>query len=196
MNRDNTVKWKDIYHIWQAAVRKYPELQNLPLYRSVAFSEPRFGPCFYFNWIKKEEEEKAIREDLAALASSWPEVGMNWSRGTVKTAGLLAFCETEEEAAAVWICAFALFLDRRGGGRNTTTGNAYLLEREACGVFARKRGYWHTSSRDFFPDCYIPEGLLWERETLSVSTLVELAAINAAMVMTHYTPVEYKMATK
>ena len=44
----------------------------------------------------------------------------------------------------------------------------------------------------FFPEFYIPMELFWEDKKLSVSALVKLAALNAAVVIGNYTPVEYK----
>ena len=35
-------------------------------------------------------------------------------------------------------------------------------------------------------------GIVWEDKKLSVSALVKLAALNAAVVIGNYTPVEYK----
>ena len=46
--------------------------------------------------------------------------------------------------------------------------------------------------REFFPEFYIPMELFWEDKKLSVSALVKLAALNAAVVIGNYTPVEYK----
>ena len=65
-------------------------------------------------------------------------------------------------------------------------------EEEIAPVFARKYGYWHSNSREFFPEFYIPMELFWEDKKLSVSALVKLAALNAAVVIGNYTPVEYK----
>ena len=47
-------------------------------------------------------------------------------------------------------------------------------------------------AREFFPEFYIPMELFWEDKKLSVSALVKLAALNAAVVIGNYTPVEYK----
>lgn len=140
-----------------------------------------------------ETEEEAVQEDLKILASGYPEVGTSWSRGTIKTASLLADCETEEEFAAVWLSAFALSLTRKGGEWDTTKRNAAIIEQEACSIVTKRHGYWHASSRDFFPVFYIPTNLFWESKDLSAATLVELAAINAALVMAHFIPVEYKV---
>ncbi len=192
MNKNNTPKWNDIYRDWKIETRKFPELCGQLRYLSVNISKPQYGQCYFFDWVPKIDEENAIQAGVTALASGWPEVGTSWSKGTIKTASLLASCETEEECAAVWLCSFALSLLRHETDRCETYRNALHLEHEACAVFARKYGYWHSSSRDLLPESYIPANLLWESKDLSVSTLVELAAINAALVMTHYTPVEYK----
>ena len=100
------------------------------------------------------------------------EIEAGWSKGTIRTAALLCSCEKEEEFAA--------------------HRNAFNLEYEAAPVFARKYGYWHSNSREFFPEFYIPMELFWEDKKLSVSALVKLAALNAAVVIGNYTPVEYK----
>ena len=92
------------------------------------------------------------------------EIEAGWSKGTIRTAALLCSCEKEEEFAAVWICAFVLSLMRGRSGGDETHRNAF----------------------------YIPMELFWEDKKLSVSALVKLAALNAAVVIGNYTPVEYK----
>lgn len=120
------------------------------------------------------------------------EIEAGWSKGTIRTAALLCSCEKEEEFAAVWICEFVLSLTRGRSGGDETHRNAFNLEYEVAPVFARKYGYWYSNSREFFPEFYIPMELFWEDKKLSVSALVKLAALNAAVVIGNYTPVEYK----
>ena len=193
MNKNDTATWRQIYDDWNWAVRDFPELRSLSCCMKINITQPQYGPVYHFDWVAKGTEEEAVQEDLKILASGYPEVGTAWSRGTIKTASLLADCETEEEFAAVWLSAFALSLTRKGGGWDTTKRNAAIIEQEACSIVTKKHGYWHASSRDFFPAFYIPTNLFWESKDLSAATLVELAAINAALVMAHFTPVEYKV---
>lgn len=192
MNREQIVKWKDIYSWWKAAIIIFSEIQGSIRCLRVDISEPKYGPICYYDWVKKDNEEATVKAGVAALASRWSELDSPWSKGTINTVSMLASCEAEEEFAAIWLCAFSLTLLRRGLDRSGTRKNAACIERESCAVFARKYGYWHHSSRDFFPEFYIPDGLLWESEDLSVLSLVELAAVNASLVMSHFTPIEYK----
>ena len=197
MSLESTIKWKDIYLIWDAATTRLPELCKRPCCRSVDISKPLFGPCYYYNWVKNGEMDIAIQKDLAILDSEFLEVGMSWSKGTLMTASLLSSCQDGEELAAVWLCAFALTLLRQNIIDHQETRILLSnLQREACAVFARKYGYWHSNSRTLLPEFYIPTELFWENTPLSLSVLVELAAINAASVLAHYTPIEYKRTHK
>ena len=192
MNKNDTMKWEDIYKVWKWEMCKFPVLSAQKYCLKTEISKPRFGPCYSFNWIEKEREKESIESDVAALTSGRMEIEAGWSKGTIRTAALLCSCEKEEEFAAVWICAFVLSLTRGRSGGDETHRNAFNLEYEAAPVFARKYGYWHSNSREFFPEFYIPMELFWEDKKLSVSALVKLAALDAAVVIGNYTPVEYK----
>ena len=192
-SEDARVSWRELYSYWNLAIKKFPQLGSETSCLKVDITEPKFVPIYYFNWVPKAETQKAVQADIKQLASGWPEIGDSWSKGTVRTAGLLASCETKEETAAVWLSAFALSLLRKGKHWNTTKRNAADIEQEAHILLAGKHGYWHASSKEFFPQFYIPEKLFWESQELSVSTLVELAALNAALVSANFVPVEYKL---
>ncbi len=194
MKNEKELPWEEIYHLWQLAMTKYPELKDPNLCQRRLFSEPRFGPIYHFNWVNKNNMEAAIQEDLRILASAWPEIGSQWSKGTIMTAALLASCETEEELAAVWLSAFARSWLGRGYPTNTTEHNLSNISEKARFVFAPRYGYWHHNSSDLFPEEYISRYLLYSCDELSAMSIVDLAAANASLVMTHYTPVEYEMA--
>lgn len=192
MNKENIVQWDDIYHYWRAATSKFPELQGPLRCLRADISEPKYGPIYYYDWVEKENAEAAIQKGVTALASGWPELGTPWSKGTIRTACLLVSCKTEEELAAVWLCASSLSLLRNGAGESGMQRGAADIELKTCKIFARKYGYWHSNSRDIFPELYIPMKLLRDSKDISVPMLLELAVINAALVMAHFTPVEYK----
>lgn len=101
-------------------------------------------------------------------------------------------CESEEEMAAIWLCAFALAIERNSRNGDSLSRLAAEIQYKACPLFAQKYGYWHHQSRDFFPEFYIKSGLLREENSISLPAFIELAVLNAALVMNHYTPVEYK----
>ncbi len=193
VKKKDILEWKDIYELWGYAISELPELHIQQPHLSVGFSEPKYGQVCYFNWARKGDEEKTVQSDLVTL-SRWQEIGENWSKGTIRTASILARCETDEERAAVWIAACMLSLTRSGIAINTTIRNAHQIEHQARIYFTHKYGYWHTNSREFFPEFYIPNGLLWDGKELTAPTLIELAALNASMVLTHYTMIEYKMS--
>ena len=192
MYKDTEWNWEKIYGVWKIATLRFPELRGPLHYRSVNFSKPEYGPCYYFDWLTNGEEQMKIETSLKALASTWSDIPTNWSKGTIQTAALLTCCENEEELAAVWICAFALSLIRTRAIKGETQRNAVNLEHEACLLFVHDYGYWHSNSRDLFPEFYIPMDLFWDDKKFSMEELIEFAAMNAALVLAHYTPVEYK----
>lgn len=191
MSTNEMMKWSEIYCLWQSEVRKFSNLLNQTKCLRVAITKPQYGPLYYYNWVPNGTVDTSIQEDIKVLASAWPEIGTSWSKGTIRTAALLADCKTEEDTAAVWLCAFALTLLRSGSKWDETKRNAAKIEQEARTVFASEHEYWHTSSRAFFPQFYLPDGLFWDADNLSISTLIELAVVNASLVAAHYTPVEY-----
>ena len=186
-------KWEDIYQHWKFAARKYPELQGENKCLKIEINEPRFGQVYHYNWIDNSKKEQSIKKDISALASMYLDIGEEWSKGTIKTAGILSCCETEEEFAAVWICAFVTEIERNRSEPTETLRNAMRIAYEAYNIFVSKCGNWHSASRMLFPESYIPISLFYDTKNMSFQTLVELAAINAALVLAHYTPVEYKL---
>ena len=188
---DDALAWKELYAHWGIAIMKFPELQGNLDIRRVAIHEPKYGPVYFYNWVDKRNEEAAIREDVRKEASTWQEIGSEWSKGTLTTATLLASSKTPEELAAVWITAFALALQKRLKHHNALHHNAFMVVHSASAVFAQRYGYWHHNSSNFFPEFYVPYSLLWDDVPLTQFVIVELAALNAAHVLAHFTPIEY-----
>ncbi len=151
MSKNEMMKWSEIYCLWKSRVRKFPNLLSQTVCLKSEITKPQYGPLFYYNWVSNGTVDTSIREDMTALASGWTEIGTSWSKGTIRTAALLADCKTEEETAAVWLCAFTLILLRSESKWDDTMRNAAKIEQEARTVFASEHGYWHTSSREFFP---------------------------------------------
>lgn len=188
---DDALTWKELYAHWEIAVMQFPELQGNLDFRRVTIQEPKYGPVYLYNWVDKRNEETAIREDVRKETSTWQEIGSEWPKGTLTTAMLLASSKTPEELAAVWITAFALALQKRSEHHNVLHYNAVIVEHSASPVFAQKYGYWHHSSNNFFPEFYVPRSLLWDNVPLTQFVIVELAALNAAQVLVHFTPIVY-----
>ena len=69
MNKNDTMKWEDIYKVWKWEMCKFPVLSAQKYCLKTEISKPRFGPCYSFNWIEKEREKESIESDVAALTS-------------------------------------------------------------------------------------------------------------------------------
>ena len=54
MNKNDTMKWEDIYKVWKWEMCKFPVLSAQKYCLKTEISKPRFGPCYSFNWIEKE----------------------------------------------------------------------------------------------------------------------------------------------
>lgn len=195
METKKDLSWSTIYRHWNMATLGLPEIHGLPQCLKIPVSGPLYGPIYHFNWIKVGNEEPSVQENITTLSSSWLDVGTQWSKGTLHTAAFLTSCKTGEEAAAVWLHAFSLSLIRDtlcGCKIYGTKKSVINILTASSEILPQTWGYWHHNSKDFFPSFYIPYDLFEESQLLSVPVLVKLAAINASLVMTHYTPVEYK----
>ncbi len=191
MNKENTANWPELYQSWQYSKWKYPRLDYPLQCQRISIEEPKYGPAYHYNWVERDTVESDVQRDVTLL-SRWIEPGSQWSRGTVKTVELLTSCETEEELAAVWIAAFA----RSWIGPEERSHTISIIEDEARSVFVRRYGYWHYNSTDLFPGNFFPDSLIRECGELSASTIIELAAFYASLVMGRYVPVEYKKNDK
>ena len=79
MNKNDTMKWEDIYKVWKWEMCKFPVLSAQKYCLKTEISKPRFGPCYSFNWIEKEREKESIESDVAALTSGRMEIEAGWS---------------------------------------------------------------------------------------------------------------------
>jgi hypothetical protein len=46
MNKNDTMKWEDIYKVWKWEMCKFPVLSAQKYYLKTEISKPRFGPCY------------------------------------------------------------------------------------------------------------------------------------------------------
>lgn len=181
--------WQEIYEYWKWAAADFPELKWPESCRKIAISEPQFGSYYHFNWVERATETASIQRDIAMIAS-YCDVAYQWSKGTQYTAALLSTSETEEEFAMVLICAYMLEISRNTFPVNDTVRHAKQIE-DVCRNSLAGKYSWHFKSREFFPRSYLPPMLFNEANALEVSTLIGLAAVNAALVLRYYIPVAY-----
>ena len=71
MNKNDTMKWEDIYKVWKWEMCKFPVLSAQKYCLKTEISKPRFGPCYSFNWIEKERrnllKQGGAKEQLERL---------------------------------------------------------------------------------------------------------------------------------
>ena len=181
--------WRQIYAAWKESIQKYPELQGPLRCRKVIISKSARPQ--YYDWVSKENEDIEITAIQNLLASGRPDADSPWSNGALRTAEFLIESASEEESSAILLRAFALTFIRARGNVNKTYRNAAIIEREAQNRLGLGQREWHPSSREFFPEFYIPYEVLFGGEEIRISALIELATMNAALVMQHYTPVAF-----
>ena len=186
-------QWSSIYDYWKIAVSIFPELQKRYECIEAPVHRKAFGRLYYYDWCPADHIEEKLQETLLQFYESYCDIGGEWSKGAQHTACLLCLCQNVEEQAAVWINAFVLNLEQKNGITPETRRNLCTIQDCTLPVILKNYENWSAWSKNFFPEFYFPQELLYDKIDLSIPALLHLAAMNASMVLAHYRPVAYKI---
>jgi len=102
---------------------------------------------------------------------------------------MLVDAKDEEERAAVWMCAFAKEV------MENHTGNIFRIADQLWKVsndFLSERYFmWHHAMRKLVPEMFVKDLLSENIQINTVESIIDLASLNAALILHEYTPTLY-----
>ena len=190
MRRPAEITWPEIFKSWSVGTFSGPAVLEAPVRPvevPVKYEEP--GHYFYgYDWLSRAEYDQR-RELIERDPAAFLYFTKATNKGTIHTLQMLTEAKDDEERAAVWIAAFAKEI--RDSGDRAAWRYADQLGR-ASEAFLRERfSLWHHAMRQLVPavfvNCTLQEGSVFS----SVYGMIELARLNAALILREYVPVLY-----
>ena len=190
MLKQSQINWDEIYKHWSLYASSGPAILNTPInLTEIHVNFTKADSVFYgYDWLSHDEyfsRKNLIEKNLPEFLYFTKPT----NKGTIHTLRMLMEANDDEERAAIWIYAFAKEMSEGQGGN--IRRYAYQLC-NACLDFLSKRYYlWHHAMRKLVPEVFINYNIYLETEFSSVNAIIELARLNAALVLYEYVPVLY-----
>ena len=168
-----------------------PSIMNMPILPSTIHVDySKMSGIFYgYDWLSRSEYEsrKSIIENNVAqfLYFTTPT-----NKGTMHTLNMLVNSVSDEERAAIWIYSFAKEVSERN---NSSSISRYTYELcDASEDFHSQNFYmWHHAMKKLVPEIFILRSLYAETKFNTIDAAIELARLNAAIVLQEYVPILY-----
>lgn len=191
MKKIEAISWKEIYDYWCLYSMYGPSVLNLPISPTELYVDySKYDGTFYgYDWLTLKEYESrktAIENNVANfLYFTQPT-----NKGTIHTLNMLHNSVSDEERAAIWIYTFAKEISA-----HHNDGNINRYAHELCNIsysFLSHNFYmWHHAMRKLVPEIFINYNLYSETQFNTVYAVIELARLNAAILLHEYVPIVY-----
>lgn len=185
-----TIKWKEVYSLWEYGTYRFPELLTDPIPVETVFVDyNREGYIYGFDWLSNEDarrRKQLIEKDpLSFLYFTRPS-----NKGTVQTAEMLVNAQDKEEQAAIWIAATAKELSGDKYG-NSIWRYANLLETAAWEFLETRYYLWHHAMKRLVPDIMIPRAVLENIKCEDVGPVIGLIQMNTILLKSTWSVLRY-----
>lgn len=190
MNKTENLTWEEVYRYWQASSWNGPSVIKEPVEPvEIHIDWKKSGSFYGYDWLSRrefEQRKQTIENDLIHFLYFTKST----NKGTIHTLNMLIDAKSDEERAAIWIYSYAKELSDM-----QIQGDAYRYARQLCSLawsFLWERfDMWHHAMKKLIPQIFTNHDIFDNTEFESVRTVVELARLNAALVMHEYVPVLY-----
>lgn len=189
MGTVKSMSWEEIYDYWCIYSNYGPSILKepiLPVEMYINFGNMK--RIFYgYDWLslKQYDDRKSMISDNLQQFLYFTKPT---NKGTIHTLNMLVNSANEEEQAAIWLYTFSKeIVDRE------TRGNigkyAYELCRISLSHLEPHFFLWHSAMKKLVPEILINHNIYSETEFHSLYAVVELARLNAAMILQEYVPI-------
>lgn len=191
MREFDTVSWKEIYNYWHLYSMHSPSNLNLPVSPTemhVDFSGHN-GSFYGYDWLTHTEYDSrkaTIENDITQFLYFTKPT----NKGTMHTLNMLINSASDEERAAIWIYAFSKEISDHHS-RGNVGQYAYQLCNASWGFLSQHFYMWHHAMKKLVPEIFINYNIYLETEFNTINAVIELARLNAAMVLYEYVPILY-----
>lgn len=190
MKKMDSFTWEQVYSHWQHNYYFGPSILHNPIIpREIHVEYNRPDEIFYgYDWISNDEYERR-KEIISTNPTQFLYFTEPTNKGTIHTLRMLVDAKDEEERAAVWMCAFAKEV------MENHTGNIFRIADQLWKVsndFLSERYYmWHHAMRKLVPEMFVKDLLSENVQINTVESIIDLASLNAALILHEYTPTLY-----
>ena len=180
--------WEEIYKYWDVYSSCGPTILNSPI-TSVEIHVDYKGVFYGYDWLTCDEfysRKRMVENDIAHFLYFTKPT----NKGTIHTLNMLINSNSDEERAAIWIYAFSKeLLD------NCVQGNAHAYAYQLCDAthdfIAQNFSLWHHAMKKLVPEIFIRHSIYFETEFHSIEAIIDLARLNAALILYEYVPILY-----
>jgi hypothetical protein len=191
MNKFPQTSWEEIYQHWELYSSFGPSILTAsiaPVEVYIDYDQKR-GVFYGYDWLSSDEY-KSRKELIEGDLTHFFYFTKPTNKGTIHTLNMLVNSVSDEERAAIWIYAFAKEISDSLG-----QGNIYRYSWQLCdvarGFLSHRYFMWHHAMRRLVPEVFISHSVYCDTEFRSIDAVVELARLNAALVLYEYVPVLY-----
>ncbi|MEA4830877.1 MAG: hypothetical protein VB121_12970 [Enterococcus thailandicus] len=183
--------WENIYGHWKLCATSGPAVFNAPINPVEIHVDLRDeNTIFYgYDWLTRSELYKR-KEIIEKNPSEFLYFTQPTNKGTIHTLSMLMEAKDEEESAAIWIYAFAKELADTNVGGNIGR-YAYQLCDASRDFLSNHYYLWHHAMKKLVPELFINYNIYLETQFHSIEAIIELARLNAALVLYEYVPILY-----
>ena len=207
MQRYPQPSWEEIYEFWTEHNCIGPPVLKKPIELvEVRVNPHRDGDDYYwYDWLSSDEY-KSRTKLIEADPSRFSDIRRPTNRGTIHTLRMLIDAKTDEERAAIWMYAFA-----KEVYASASSGNPMRLAMNLCDAaeeyLSPRFVLWHPNMKKLVPRVFVYYRMYREaepssieaaleyprsiKEPRSIETVVELARLNAALVLHECVPMLY-----
>lgn len=193
MNHLPEISWEELYAGWKLYSTSGPQILSLPIAPveiHVDYDNSK-NIIYGYDWLPKAsyEQQKTI---FATHGAGGLYLIQPTNKGTLHTLNMLIHSQNDEERAAIWLYAFAkeILLDRSDYA-NSLGSYAHQICNAAYGFLSQYYAMWHHAMRRLVPELFTNWHLLADTDFHSVQAVIELARLNASLILYEYIPVVY-----
>ena len=147
------------------------------------------GAFYGYDWLT-QEEYASRKTTIETNLMQFLYFTKTTNKGTMHTLNMLVNSVSDEERADIWIYSFAKEISEHHSSGNI---NRYAYELcTACQGFLSQHFFtWHHAMRKLVPEIYVNHNIYMETEFKTINAVIELARLNAAVVLQEYVPILY-----
>ena len=191
MREMDKVSWEEIYNYWSLYSMHGPSILNqpiLPVELYIDYSQ-HSGVFYGYDWLT-QEEYISRKTTVVSNITEFLYFTKPTNKGTMHTLNMLINSVSDEERAAIWICAFAKEISDHYDQGNIGL-YAYQLSNAATEFLSQHFYMWHHAMRKLIPEIFINRSIYSKTEFATINAIIELARLNAAITLQEYVPILY-----
>lgn len=193
MNHLPEISWEKLYAGWKLYSRSAPQILSLPITPSEIHMDydNTQGSIYGYDWLPQavyeQYKELFATHGAGALYRIQPT-----NKGTLHTLNMLIHSQNDEERAAIWLYAYAKeILFDHSIHTSSIGGYAHQICNAASEFLSQHYYMWHHAMSRLVPELFTNWHLLADTDFHSLQAVIELARLNASLILYEYIPVVY-----